>query len=831
MKMKKFIILFSSLFVANMSINSINITKAETNIVAEKENVFVASKISEELGKADGIKDEAYNSTHVISISNIIRSNENESPATAQMYMLWDTSYLYVYAEVVDDNYYGYDAQDNLETNDAFELMIDLYHETDYWFDGYGGEYRNEWYGAGAKMCEGMYKIAAGVEEASVDSEIQGFNYMWDDQKNNGSYYSLKTSTGYTVEYKIALGKDALEYMVSGREIGVGVKIYDRFDDTHDVSITTLEEKNDGQLSTPRSLSHVALSNGDINPSTRDKVNLQGRDKYIARRTDSYIIADGVKDLAWEEAQATDLIYVRQFGNTDIGRMTIYMLWDENYFYLFAEINDNTVNPCPSSDAFNYNNYDTVGFCLDLLRDTTVENFDTGDYKTSVGFGGEYRGEPGAMCEGFWAVTRGAKDLTIGTHWMCDDSNTKAQSSFASVSNENGYTVEMKLYAGNDKDLFMQEGRKIGVGLNVSDQFIQNGNNAQTVSHGVLDTKNFPNNDRAWGKVWAQGPSALSEVTLESYYNDESFESDGVERNTYQASRVLSDTKIKVDGEMDDVYNTTNEINVNTLVFGESNVSAKARTMWTKGYLYLFIDVKDDFLSETSVPTVSDGVIVAIDLSGQDNERNDKWGHEDYKNSEGIFVANPGRRTFGYGSGYLYERYLSRVVSNINEDGSGYTVEMRIELGENFNVENDKIKLGIAIQDNSNNVLAGIVATNTQQDKIFKYKGVLDNVNLVPNPSETKDIVNDADAMDYLPSVEEDKENNEENKDNNNTNSSVSNNNNSNSNSNSNTNTNNKNNNDTDNSLMVILIIAGSVIVVGAIGLLLIKKFKNKEVK
>ena len=86
MKMKKFIILFSSLFVANISINSINTTKAETNIVAEKENVFVASKISEELGKADGIKDEAYNSTHAISISNITRSNENESPATAQMY-------------------------------------------------------------------------------------------------------------------------------------------------------------------------------------------------------------------------------------------------------------------------------------------------------------------------------------------------------------------------------------------------------------------------------------------------------------------------------------------------------------------------------------------------------------------------------------------------------------------------------------------------------------------------------------------------------------------------------------------------------------------------
>jgi len=817
-----------TLLIANVFAGSMIHVNAEKdnmqtlNIEEGKEGVFVATKTATALGAADGIKDDAYNSTHPIPISTFTHVNNNESSATANMYLLWDSSYLYMYAEIKDDNYYGYNSEEYLENNDAFELMVDLYHETDYWFDGYGGEYRNEWYGSGAKMCEGMYKIAAGVENATVGTTIQGTFYMWDANKDNGSYYSKTTEDGYTVEYKIAIGQDASTYLKKDREIGIGVKIYDRFDDTNSVSITTIENKNDNQTLTPKSLSHVVLSEGEATPTQRDIVNLEGRDNYIARKTDNYIIADGIKDLAWNDAKAIDLVYVRQFANENIGRMTIYMLWDDDYFYLFAEINDNTVNPCPTSDSFNYFNYDTVGFCLDLLRDTTVPNFDTGDYKTSVGFGGQYRGEPGPMCEGFWAVSRGANDLTIGTHWMCDDSNTRAQSSFASVSNENGYTVEMKIYAGNDKERFMQEDRKIGVGLNVSDQFAENEKGPGTVSQGVLDNKNFPNNDRAFGKVWAQGPSALSEVTLVGYESNESFESDGVERNSYQASRVLSDTKINIDGEMDEVYNTTKEVEIKTLVTGQTNATAKVRIMWTKGYIYLFVDVFDSNLGVSSIPSASDGVIVAIDLSPTNNERTSMWGSNETKNSEGIFVANVGKSVFGYGMGELYNRYLSRVASDIKSDGTGYTVEMRIEIGENVNVENNKIGLGIAIQDNidgTGSKIDGIVAMNTQQDRMFKYKGVLDSVSLIANANETKANINDADSIDYIPSVENE---NNDNKENNN--------------SNTNNNTENKEKEpikDTRNNnlLSTILIIASSVVALSLVVILIIKKRGHKEVE
>ena len=743
------LLLLIVMFVSLVSSNAVN-AQEETKLA------YTATKITSGLGTADGVKDEAYNSSKPILVSAVTHDNGNLNPATANMYLLWDASYLYIFAEVNDSKHYEYKSDTWLEHRDAFEVMLDLYHKADYWLGGYGGEYRDEWYGSGAKMCEGLYKIAAGVENATVDTTIQGTCWMWDDQKNNGSYYSKLTDTGYTVEMKISVGKDASRYLQTGREIGLGVKIYDKYVDEANSSVTTLEAKNDQQTDGPRYLSNIVLVEGDETPVAREDIVLQGRDSYVANKTSEFIIADGIKDAAWDDAKATDLVYVRQFANENIGRITIYMLWDEDYFYLFAEVEDKTPNACPSSDIFNYNSYDTVGFCLDLLRDTNVANFDTGDYKTSVGFGGDYRGNK--MCEGFWAITRGSNDLTIGTHWMCDDGTTKAASSFGSVSTEDGYTVEMKLYAGNNKTEFMQEGRKIGVGLNVSDQFVEGGNTSATTSHAVLDGKNFPNNDRAWGKVWAQGPSALSEVELGGYSTESKFESDNVERKNLTASRVLSDTKIKVDGLMDEVYNTTSEIEINTLVSGTTNATAKARVMWTKGYLYVYVDVNDNTLSEVGLPNVSDGVIVAVDLLGDNNIRTNRWGSDATKNGEGIFVANPGQRLFGYGTRVLYERYLSRVASTIKEDGSGYTVEMRIELGNNVNVQDTNIGLAIVVQDNTdktNSIINGMVSTNTQQNRVFSYNGVLDNVKLIGNSSETKDVVNDADAIGYIPSVEE----------------------------------------------------------------------------
>ena len=215
-------------------------------------SIPTATQTSETIGSADGVKDEAYNAATAISVSHVAWESENPTPATANMYLLWDTSYLYVFVEVTDDTHYGYQQGAWLESRDALEMIVDLYHNTSY-VGGYGGGYR------GDKMCEGYYKIAAGVGQASVDSTIQGIHWLWDDQKHNGSYASQLTETGYTVEYKIALGKDAAEFMVADREIGLGVKIYDKHADDKDTSKIVLEGKNDGQHEGPHNLSSIKL--------------------------------------------------------------------------------------------------------------------------------------------------------------------------------------------------------------------------------------------------------------------------------------------------------------------------------------------------------------------------------------------------------------------------------------------------------------------------------------------------------------------------------------------------------------------------------------------
>ena len=223
-----------------------------TFVAAPTPTNFTAKQTKASLGTADGVKDEAYNAATAIPINVVTWENENATPATGNMYLLWDSSYLYAFVEVTDDVHYAYQLGTWLEHRDALEMMVDLYHNTSY-TGGYGGDYR------GDKMCEGFYKIAAGIGQASVDSTIQGMHWMWDDQKNNGSYASALTETGYTVEYKIALGKDAAEYMVADRQIGLGVKLYDKHADDKNCSITVLEGKNDGQTDGPRNLSSVQL--------------------------------------------------------------------------------------------------------------------------------------------------------------------------------------------------------------------------------------------------------------------------------------------------------------------------------------------------------------------------------------------------------------------------------------------------------------------------------------------------------------------------------------------------------------------------------------------
>ena len=119
------------------------------------------------------------------------------------------------------------------------------------------------------------------------------------------------------------------------------------------------------------------------------------------------------------------------------------------------------------------------------------------------------------MCEGFWAVTRGSNDLTIGTHWMCDDSTTRAASSFGSVSTETGYTVEYRISLTNTNipdSLRMNDGQEIGIGIKIYDKK-ESGGNKNSPATNVI-TLEAINHDMS-------GPKKLSNFIVKANPNQE----------------------------------------------------------------------------------------------------------------------------------------------------------------------------------------------------------------------------------------------------------------------------------------------------------------------
>ena len=440
------------------------VTFVSSNVVSTE---FTATQTSASIG-ADGIKDNAYNAATAIAINHVAHYNENATPATANMYLLWDDSYLYVFVEVIDDKHYGYEAGTWLEHRDALEMIVDLYHNTSY-TGGYGGDYRAD------KMCEGLYKIAAGVGQGMVDSTIQGSHWMWDDQKHNGSYASVLTDDGYTVEYKIALGRHASEFMVADREIGVGVKVYDKHDDNKNGSVTVLEAKNDRQSEGPQYLSSVKLV----------------KETPTATYTSASIGADGIKDNAYNAATAIAINHVAHYNeNATPATANMYLLWDDSYLYVFVEVIDDKHYGYEAGTWLEHR--DALEMIVDLYHNTSY----TG------GYGGDYRADK--MCEGLYKIAagvgQGMVDSTIqGSHWMWDDQ--KHNGSYASVLTDDGYTVEYKIALGRHASEFMEADREIGVGVKIYDKHDDNKNGSVT----VLEAKN----DRQ-----AEAPQYLSSVKL-----------------------------------------------------------------------------------------------------------------------------------------------------------------------------------------------------------------------------------------------------------------------------------------------------------------------------
>jgi hypothetical protein len=182
------------------TIETVVYCKANSANVDPARKLFTAKKTTAgaDIG-IDGVKDDVYDNASKINV-NYKSLEENGSPdATAEAYILWDDSYLYVFVEVKDEDVNLYNNDVHPEQNDSVELWISTCQSFPGPETSWGNSNRpyNEYCG------EGVFRMKAG----SPDNELTGFHWMFDDKDNVYRYASSSlTSIGYTIEYKIGWG-------------------------------------------------------------------------------------------------------------------------------------------------------------------------------------------------------------------------------------------------------------------------------------------------------------------------------------------------------------------------------------------------------------------------------------------------------------------------------------------------------------------------------------------------------------------------------------------------------------------------------------------------
>lgn len=199
--------------------------------------------------------------------------------ATADLYIAYDSTYLYLFFNVADStaHYRDFSRKDTgiwTESHDSIELRLDLLHDSSISgpdVNAWGGDYR------GSVMCEAGFKVAAGYDPTDSGKTVCyntqygdgiGCEFFWDYWWSDGCKNDAKTSVvsktnanGYTVEMRIDCTKSAIASNVrpiNNTEIGLGIKIYNKTS-SGGQNITVFEGYNDSMHTSPRNLTTVTL--------------------------------------------------------------------------------------------------------------------------------------------------------------------------------------------------------------------------------------------------------------------------------------------------------------------------------------------------------------------------------------------------------------------------------------------------------------------------------------------------------------------------------------------------------------------------------------------
>lgn len=197
----------------------------------------------------------------------------------------------------------------------------------------------------------------------------------------------------------------------------------------------------------------------------------------------------------------------------------------------------------------------------------------------------------------------------------------------------------------------------------------------------------------------------------------------------FSVTQIPSSDSIFVDGEMDDVYLSSESVTVNTVTEGDTNTNAFFYFMFDDNYLYIFANVIDSTVYTRDYSYVgeqwiehNDAVEIWIDLLHDDIYAGSNWTGgwggsyrgEPGPMCEAHFKINAGYNPdehgrFGAGSEAIWDGWWSNSCNTDNESygvskvtETGYTIEYKVKLTdpnipENLRM-NDGQEIGIGIK-------------------------------------------------------------------------------------------------------------------------------------
>ncbi len=689
----------------------------------------------------DGDKDEAWNGVTAIDVN---KGAENvvvpDGTATAKVYTLFDSDYLYILAEVTDSTPTYDIAADAVHVDvEGFNVYLDFLHEEK---TGYYGEPWGAVAGAQGRIRTGFIAKETGdaVYTTEIVNGVANNRYAGNDKGNlTATVVQKQTTTGYNVEMKIKLAP-ALQEKLSARsaEIGICFQVNDNWPGN------PKEHQNNGDkldyppkdLSSGQSWYREGIAWDDCIADSEWYTDGTGGSaqfpvmlltpEFDTKYNVPYgeVQVDGKKDAAYGNSAAIDVdkdykdrvLDVHKPDNV-MGTAKVYSSYDAEWLYLYIEVMDDTLNKSATKQDVEDKIKDGEGFSVFL--DYLFE--DDTDYKTNPD--GVKSGEQGRVDVHF--IGNAAGDATYSEYPYVRSVKGDLTTKMTSVQTEVGYNVELavklsdtvveKIKAGTDP--------VIGIGLQLNDDTTPDDGaykKADSVwDHGAVCTE--------WnGSYTPCGSSTFTAMTLRDTANI-----DAAVFTPYNAPYG----DVDVDGVKGSAYDNATVIEVNkdyrNQLYAESKGigSALVYTVYDAEYLYFFAEVTDSTVVKniTTVENNKEGVTFFLDfLYSEDTAYKtdpSAWKVGEQGRVDVNFVGNATGDAVCTGATYTNStkgnfEYKAIAV----QTATGYNIELAVKLSETVTSKlkagkNPVISVGFQMNDSKENGSGGYA----------KIDGVWDN--------------------------------------------------------------------------------------------------------